>query len=276
MLNDAKPTLNRDHAGLAWHGKRPKAGNGGKNGKPNGKEPQAGQGQKWPPKMDFRGSFPCFSIFGPSFGRFCPCPDGSGVAPANQTKERAKTKSSYEFRPFLCEFWCFSLGKRARFTLNFCSGMPLGKVHKLTFLWFGLPGPLLNGGSFPLISDHWMVFYFALHFLLLAVFHATPARHDPNAKLKTLNFTPDIPQSEIAATNFYDRAKFWAKNWAKFWANFWTKFSGHFRASCAVQNDPPKFLPKFLLIYHSMSCQGSCGGNLRISSPRASGAWDTQ
>ena len=31
---------------------------------------------------------------------------------------------------------------------------------------------------------------------------------------------PDIPQSEIVATNFYDWAKFWAKNWAKFWTNF--------------------------------------------------------
>ena len=26
---------------------------------------------------------------------------------------------------------------------NFCSGMPPRKVHELTFLWFGLPGPLL-------------------------------------------------------------------------------------------------------------------------------------
>ena len=43
-----------------------------------------------------------------------------------------------------CEFWCFSLGKQARFALNFCSGMPLRKVHELTFLWFGLPGPLLS------------------------------------------------------------------------------------------------------------------------------------
>ena len=42
-----------------------------------------------------------------------------------------------------CEFWCFSLGKQAQFTLTFCSGMPLRKVHELTFLWFGLPGPLL-------------------------------------------------------------------------------------------------------------------------------------
>ena len=47
-----------------------------------------------------------------------------------------------------CEFWCFSWGKQARFTLNFCSGMPLWKVHELTLLWFGLPGPLLNYSIF--------------------------------------------------------------------------------------------------------------------------------
>ena len=46
-----------------------------------------------------------------------------------------------------CEFWCFSLGKQARFTLNFCSGMPLRKVYELAFLWFGLPGPLLVTAS---------------------------------------------------------------------------------------------------------------------------------
>ena len=59
-----------------------------------------------------------------------------------QTKPKKGPKRKvHEFRPFLCEFWCFSLGKKARFT---CSGMPLGKVHELTFLWFGLPGPLLK------------------------------------------------------------------------------------------------------------------------------------
>ena len=93
---------------------------------------------------------------------------------------------------------------------------------------------------------------------------------------QTNNITPDIPQSEIAATNFFDRAKFSAKNWAKNGAKFWTKISGHFRASCAVQNDPPKFLPKFLPIYHPMSCHGSCGRHLKISSPRASWAWGAQ
>ena len=68
--------------------------------------------------------------------------EDSGVAPANQTKERAKNEKFMNFARF-CKFWCFSLGKQARFTLNFCSGMPLRKVHELTFLWFGLPGPLL-------------------------------------------------------------------------------------------------------------------------------------
>ena len=39
----------------------------------------------------------------------------------------------------------FFLGKASTIhKLNFCSGMPLRKVHELTFLWFGLPGPLLR------------------------------------------------------------------------------------------------------------------------------------
>ena len=67
----------------------------------------------------------------------------SGVAPANQTKERAKTKSSW-ISPTFANSGVFPLEKQARFTLNFCSGMPLRKVHELTFLWFGLPGPLLK------------------------------------------------------------------------------------------------------------------------------------
>ena len=90
-------------------------------------------------------------------------------------------------------------------------------------------------------------------------------------------FTPDIPQSELAATNVFDRAKSWlGEELDENWAKFWTKFSGHFRASFTVQNDPPKFLPKFLPIYHFMSCHGSCDRNLKISSSRASGAWGDQ
>ena len=63
-----------DPAGLVWHGKRPKAGNG-KNGNRNGTRPQAGRGQKWQkngPKMDFWGVFHYFSIFGPFFAIFAP------------------------------------------------------------------------------------------------------------------------------------------------------------------------------------------------------------
>ena len=43
------------------------------------------------------------------------------------------------FAHFL-KFWCFSLGQQARFTSNFCSGLPPEKVHELAFRWFGLPG----------------------------------------------------------------------------------------------------------------------------------------
>ena len=42
-----------------------------------------------------------------------------------------------------CEFWWFPLEKQVRFTSNFCSGWPRGKVHEVAFLWFGLPGRLL-------------------------------------------------------------------------------------------------------------------------------------
>ena len=58
-----------------------------------------------------------------------------------------------------------------------------------------------------------------------------------------------------------------------FGRNIWTKCS---RASFAVENNPPNLLPKFLPIYHSMSCHRSCDWNLKISSPRASGAWGAQ
>ena len=45
-----------------------------------------------------------------------------------QTKpKKVPSRKVHEFRPF-CEFWSFSLGKQARFTLNFCSGMPLRKA----------------------------------------------------------------------------------------------------------------------------------------------------
>ena len=54
-----------------------------------------------------------------------------------------QTKQKFMTFAHFCEFGRFSLGKQARFTSNFCSGMPLGKVRELAFLWFGLPGRLL-------------------------------------------------------------------------------------------------------------------------------------
>ena len=64
----------------------------------------------------------------------------SGVAPANKTKERAKTKSSW-ISPIFVWILVFFLRKTGTIHIsNLCSGMPLWKVHELTFLWFGLPG----------------------------------------------------------------------------------------------------------------------------------------
>ena len=67
--------------------------------------------------------------------------------PGKPNQKKGQYEKFMHFAHF-CEFWCFSLGKQARFTLNFCSGMPLRKVHELTFLWFGLPGPLLTTSGF--------------------------------------------------------------------------------------------------------------------------------
>ena len=62
--------------------------------------------------------------------------------PGKPNQRKGQNEKFMNFAHFR-EFWCFSLGKQARFTLNFCSGMPLRKVHEPAFLWFGLPGPLL-------------------------------------------------------------------------------------------------------------------------------------
>ena len=91
MLSRAVKTW--DPAGLAWHGKRSKARNGKKkNGTPNGKRPQAGQGQKWPKNgkiMENSLKNPFFGHFllpFPAFGRF-PC----HASPAGSQVKTAKT-----------------------------------------------------------------------------------------------------------------------------------------------------------------------------------------
>ena len=64
---------------------------------------------------------------------------------ARQTKPKKGAKRKvHEFGPFL---WIlvFFLGKTSTIHIsNFCSGMPLRKVHELAFPWFGLPGWLLK------------------------------------------------------------------------------------------------------------------------------------
>ena len=48
------------------------------------------------------------------------------------------TKSSSKFEAHFCEFWCFSLGKQARFTSNFCSGFSPREKFMNFGLFFGL------------------------------------------------------------------------------------------------------------------------------------------
>ena len=73
--------------------------------------------------------------------------------PGKPNQRKGQNEKFMNFAHF-CEFWCFSLGKQARFTLNFCSRMPLRKVHEPTFLWFGLPGPLLKNCRETIFVSH--------------------------------------------------------------------------------------------------------------------------
>ena len=66
----------------------------------------------------------------------------SQESPRQTKPKKGKNEKFMNFALF-CELWCFSLGKQARFTLNFVPECPCEKVHEPTFLWFGLPGPLL-------------------------------------------------------------------------------------------------------------------------------------
>ena len=109
--------------------------------------------------------------------------------PGKPNQRKGQNEKFMNFAHF-CEFWCFSLGKQARFTLNFCSGMPLRKVHEPTFLWFGLPGPLLivvvchcsvccytmfcsslSSGSLTCNCSCYVVLFLLALLLLLDVFH---------------------------------------------------------------------------------------------------------
>ena len=70
----------------------------------------------------------------------------------------------------------------------------------------------------------------------------------------TVFATPDIPLGQIAATDCDESGgSLDDENGQKYWTNF----SGRSCTLFAVQNDPPKFLPKFLRLHHSISrcCQ---------------------
>ena len=82
------------------------------------------------------------------------------------------------------------------------------------------------------------------------------------------NITPDFPQSEIAATNFYDSDGSLGEELGEELGEIFCTFSCFIRCT----EWPTNLLPKFLPIYHSMSC----GWKYEISSPRASGVWGPQ
>ena len=157
----------------------------------------------------------------------------SGVAPANQTKERAETKNSYEFRPFLWILVFFFLRKTSTIHIsNFCSGMPLRKVHEPTFLWFGLPGPrlrnwevVLTGQSFSqrCVTSYWCPwglgsgwggwcrwFAYGPPFFVHPFFLFSPVR----PTLPPGNFFPKIPSFWDLRSTLSRREKATRRDWA--------------------------------------------------------------
>ena len=98
-----------------------------------------------------------------------------------QTKPKKGPKRKvHEFLLF-CEFWCFFSRKTSTIHIsNFCSGMPPRKVHELTFLWFGLPGPLLTalGTSTRLTRiPGFGAFFFVVVFFFPAPFRPQTQQH---------------------------------------------------------------------------------------------------
>ena len=94
--------------------------------RPSGPEPQ--KVSKWSSRASRNG-----------MSKKSPNTDFVRSRPGKPNQRKGQNEKFMNFAHF-CEFWCFSLGKQARFTLNFCSRTPLRKVHELAFLWFGLPG----------------------------------------------------------------------------------------------------------------------------------------
>ena len=78
---------------------------------------------------------PCVGISHPPRKIIPKCPLSAEESP-RQTKPKKGPKRKFMNFAHFCEFGCFSLGKQARFTLIFCSGMPREKFMNWPF--FGL------------------------------------------------------------------------------------------------------------------------------------------
>ena len=63
--------------------------------------------------------------------------------PGKPNQRKGQKRKVHEFHPFLWILVFFLSKTSTIHILNFCSGMPPGKVHELAFLWFGLPVWLL-------------------------------------------------------------------------------------------------------------------------------------
>ena len=90
------------------------------------------------------GAFCCTNFRG--FCRGCSWKTHCNRESRRQTKPKKGTKRKVQrnFAHFFLRILVFFLRKTSTIHIsNFCSGMPLRKVHELTLLWFGLPGPLL-------------------------------------------------------------------------------------------------------------------------------------
>ena len=147
----------------------------------------------------------------------------SGVAPANQTKERGKTKSSWISPPFFCEFWCFFLGKTST-KLTYWTFVPECPCEKfMNWPFFGL---VCRGHSW----DNW---------------HTTPSRSPKQACLLPFYL---VLQGWLILTDSCGRALSSSVFRVGFWQNgffvdfyFWAAgffrgfFAGYNSAACSVE-----------------------------------------
>ena len=123
--------------------------------------------------------------------------------PGKPNQRKGDNEKFMNFAHFCVNSGVFSLGKQARFTLNFCSGMPLRKVHELAFLWFGLPEWLL------------ILFLRDIHqdwagWGIIAVIPGNPRRTKGHSQhLEARPGLQDWPRSELfTVKKFQDRALF--------------------------------------------------------------------